>query len=214
MNPTERQRRILEWLKKILPHEGSLFESALHLWGHADLPCRAQLIAHAYRELCSGLANINGQSTRTDIYNLVDRVAQRMQELGPAPEATPTSGDDPRPAARESILVPRKMLEAVRELVDTRSAQPRGAARAQALFDRMHAREVRPDAEISASASRWHEMTGIFVTCCHDRDSDDAELIEILGTEVEFLEETLSSFAQGAVENLAVLDEILGQANT
>jgi hypothetical protein len=213
MKPSERQRRILDWLTKEQPYQGYLFESALHLWAQEGIPCRARLLAHAYRELCSGLANVNGQSSRTDILGLVDQVVGEVRVLGLGVDVTPALGMDPRPPSSEPILIPWKVVRAVRKLVDGRTADPKGAARAQAMFDRYYARAVTPDAEISPSASRWHKMNNQFVGCCHNREDADTDLIGILRGEVEFLEVTLDTFSQGAVDNLNGLDEILAQAN-
>jgi hypothetical protein len=211
---TDRQRRILEWLGKVFPHEARLFEAAIRLSENADLPCRARLVAHAYREMCSGLANINGQSSRADINGMIDRVARELEALGPVFDETLTSGSDPRPRALEPVPVPRKALTAIRELIAARSAQPKGPARAQALLDRLYERPTIAEAAISPTASRWHQMTGAFVRCCHDRDADDSVLMNSLEAEAQFLEETLISFTEGAVENLTALDDVLGQANT
>jgi hypothetical protein len=211
---TERQQRILEWLKKLFPHEALLFEAAIRLRADPPLPCRARLIAHAYREMCSGLANVNGQDSRKLIHELVEKVVRSAEALRPFLHQTLVSGADPRPRTRDPIPVPWEVLEAVRGLIEAHSAQPKGAARAQALLDRLNGRDPRPDAAISPTASRWHGMARVFTACCHDRRSDENELLAKLDVESEFLEATLiSSVAEGAVDNLAALDEILGQTN-
>jgi hypothetical protein len=57
-------------------------------------------------------------------------------------------------------------------------------------------------------------MTVTFQRCCHDRESGDSDLMNSLEAEAQFLEETLISFTEGAVQNLTALDDILGQTNT
>jgi hypothetical protein len=210
---TERQQRVLEWLNKAFPHEARLFEAAIHLRTDPAVPCRARLIAHAYREMCSGLANVNGQDSRKLINDQVEKLVRNVEVLGPLIDETPVSGADPRPKSRDAVPVPWSVIESLRELIAAHSSQPKGAARAQALLDRLNGREARPDAEIGPTASRWHRMARVFTACCHDRDRDDAELLDRLDVESQFLEATLSSIAAGAVENLAALDDILGQTN-
>lgn len=211
---TDRQQRILEWLKKLFPHEALLFEGAIRLRADPANPCRARLVAHAYREICSGLANINGQDSRKLINELVEKLVRSAEALRPLLEQTPVSGADPRPKSRDPVSVPWEVLEVVRELIAAYSEQPKGAVRAQQLLDRLNGREARTDAEISPTASRWHRMARAFTGCCHDRNSDEAVLLAKLDVESEFLEETLiSSVAEGAVDNLSALDEILGQTN-
>jgi hypothetical protein len=211
---TNRQQRVLEWLSKVFPHEALLFETAIRLSTHTDLPCRARLIAHAYREMCSGLANVNGQTSRTDFKGMIDKVARALGPIGPVIDENLTSGIDPRPRTREPVTVSWKAMTAIRELVAARSAEPKGAARAQALLDRLHERQSAADAAISPTAKRWHDMTETFQRCCHDRESHDSDVMNLLEAEAQFLEETLISFTEGAVENLTALDDILGQANT
>jgi hypothetical protein len=215
MAPTDRQQRILEWLRKVYPHEARLFESALWIRADPRIPCRARLMAHAYREVCSGLANVGGQSSRVEILGLVDKLVESLQRSGLVLKESPIAGDDPRPRAEEPVAVPCPVIRALSELVTARSAQPKGLARAQELLDRLHARRAIGNGEFTPTALRWHAMNETFVSCCHDRKRDDTELLESrLEAEVQFLEETLSSVAAGAVANLAVLDEILGEANS
>jgi hypothetical protein len=210
---TERQQQILEWLRRQFPHEGQLFESAVRLRADETMPSRARLIGHAYREMCSGLANVNGQTKKVDMNQLLDSVARHLQDEGITLDETPLAGDDPIPKVRAPITVRWNTMKAVKALVGAHAAQPRGPSRAQALFDRMHGRP--PTEEVSPSATRWHEMTRTFVYCCHNRDTADAVLLtERIDPELDFLEETLTSFAQGAVANLNALDDILEQANT
>ena len=209
---TERQLRILEWLQRQFPHEGRLFESAVRLRADETIPARARLIGHAYREMCSGLANVNGQTRRVDIKGLLDALARHLRNEGIRLEETPGPGNDPKPRSQSPVTLRWKTMKAVQKLVDAHSSELRGPSRAQALFDRMHARES--SAEVSPSAARWHEMTQAFVYCCHNRDAEDSSLLtNRIDPLLDFLEETLSSFAQGAVDNLNALDDILGQAN-
>lgn len=215
MVPTDRQRRILDWLRKVYPHEARLFESALWINAHASIPYRARFMAHAYRELCSSLANAGGQSSRLELPNLVKKLAEAVEKAGVILDETPITGDDPTPKAQEVLTFPHSAVTALRQLLTAHAAQPRGAARAQHLLDRVLAPRTNTDGQIMPTAQRLHAMNETFVACSHDRNSDDVELLAgKLTAEVEFLEETLSAAAAGAVENLSALDDILDQANS
>lgn len=213
MSPTVRQRRILQWLDKINPHGARMFETALRVRGNAALPCRSRLVAHALREVCSCLENLNGQTSRVTLDALAEKLVQAAITCGFSFESSPTSGADPKPKGRDPIPIPWKVAGAVRELIGAHTARPKGTMRAQALLDRLHGRQQTPTAEVTPTATRWHRMAQTFTRCCHDRLSADSELFSELDAEVEFLEEMLSSFTQGAVENLSALDEILAKAN-
>src|SRR5580658_6222536 len=76
---TDRQQRILDWLRRVYPHEARLYESALWIQDCPSIPYRARFIAHAYRELCSGLANSGGQSSRLELHDLVKNLAKAVE---------------------------------------------------------------------------------------------------------------------------------------
>lgn len=213
MNPTVRQQRILDWLKRVIPHGARLFETALRVRDDATIPCRSRVIAHAFRELCSCLENLNGQTNRVKLDALAEKLVQAVSASGFTFEDTPISGGDPRPKGRGSIQIPWKVAQAVRDLITAQTAEPKGPVRAQALLNHLHGRKQNVLTEVSATAGKWHQMARTFTRCCHDRHSDDLVLLKDLEMETVFLEEILSSFVEGAVDNLAVLDEILAQAN-
>ena len=110
---TERQQRVLEWLHKLFPHEALLFEATIRLRADPAVPCRARLIAHAYREMCSGLANVNGQDSRKLINDLVEKLVRNAEVLGPLIDETPVSGADPRPKSRDPVPVPWNVSAAI-----------------------------------------------------------------------------------------------------
>jgi hypothetical protein len=215
MIPTDRQQRILDWLRRVYPHEARLFESALWIQDCPSIPYRARFIAHAYRELCSSLANSGGQSSRLELHDLVKSLANAAEKAGLVLDETPIMGDDPKPKIQETLTAPHSVVAALRRLLTAHAARPRGAGRAQHLLDRVLAQRNNASGQIMPTADRLHSMNETFVACCHDRKTDDGELLEgRLATESEFLEEILSAAAAGAVENLSVLDEILDQANS
>ena len=215
MIATARQQRILDWLRRVYPHEARLFESALWIQACPGIPYRARFIAHAYRELCSGLANSGGQSSRLELHDLVKTLAKAVERAGLVLDETPIVGDDPRPKAQETLTITHSVVGALRPLLAAHTAPPRGMARAQLLLDRVLTRRSDASGQIMPTAERLHAMNETFVACCHDRKADDGELLKgKLATEVEFLEELLSAAAAGAVENLSVLDEILDHANS
>ena len=215
MIPIDRQQRILDWLRRVYPHEARLFESALWIQTCPDIPYRARFVAHAYRELCSSLANSGGQSSRLELHDLVKSLTKAVEKAGVVLDETPIVGDDPKPKVQETLTIPHSVVGALRALFAAHSATPRGIARAQLLLNRLLARRGDAGGQIMPTAERLHAMNETFVACSHDRKTDDGELLSgKLATEVDFLEELLSAAAAGAVENLSVLDELLDQANS
>jgi hypothetical protein len=214
MNPTDRQAIILQWLAKAYPHAGRMFESALWIAESNNIPCRARMIAHAYREICSELMNRYSPNSRDELRPLLDDLADQIQSftqpaaLGPA--SSPPVQRDPAP-----IAVPQAFIDSAQRVVTVHLAASTGRERALAVFRGIGQRAGATAPEVIPTAERWFLMSKFFVARAHDRKNDDGPLLlgdEFKG-ESEFFEATLQSFAASAIDNLNELDAILEDAN-
>ena len=119
MTPTPRQRAILEWLNRVYPHAGRMFETALWIAADERIPCRGRMIAHAYREICSVLLNEYSSNSREDLDGKLKDFVGEYRKLNinfevpassvPTPDASPT-------------LVPEPFLKAADAVVRTHAA--------------------------------------------------------------------------------------------
>ena len=214
MMPTERQSNILVWLDRVYPHSARMFRSAVEIAQSEEIPCRGRMIAHAYREICSDITNRYSPNSREEIKPLLDDIADEFEALslaqaGPGPGApAPPIENDPR-----QIAVPRTFIKATERLVVWHRREPTARERARAIFEGMQP-ERRATAVIGPTADRWFKMSKFFVSCVHDRTTDDTEMMQgQFQEEVEFFEATLDSFATPAIGNLDELDNILEDAN-
>jgi hypothetical protein len=196
MTPTDRQTAILRWLAKAYPHAGRMFESALSVAETNDIPCRARMIAHAYREICSELMNRYSPNSRDELKPLLDDLADQFQSLArraaAGPASTPPIESDPA-----SVAVPQTFIDSAQRVVTVHLAAPKGMDRSLAVFRGMAQRAGAAAAEVIPTAERWFRMSKFFVARAHDRKADDGPLLlgdEFKG-EAEFFEATLQSFA-------------------
>jgi hypothetical protein len=212
---TNRQTKIMEWLAKVNPHSGRLFDAAVRLTANAALPCRGRFVAHAYREICSGLLNQYSSNTREEMAPRLDRLTREYGKLNNAPEPTPAaSGDALAEGAPALPAVPVSFMQAVGAVVMLHSAAPKGKERAQAIFAGMTSNRRAGALGVSQTADRWFRMYNYFVACVHDRETDDGEMMGAdFEREASFFEDTLLSFAEPAIANLDALDDILEEAN-
>jgi hypothetical protein len=211
MTPTPRQATILAWLQRVDAHAGALFESALWIAQDDRIPCRARMIAHGYREICSMLMNEYSTNSRDVLRDKVAAFAVEFRDLGVSLDVP--SGSSPEPDSAPT-LVPRSFLRAASEVVTSHGATETARVRARAVIEGLGNRRA-PTADVGPTADRWFEMSRYFAGAVHDRVTPDAQLMEgQLRHEAQFFEETLSAFAESAANNLDVLDEILEDANT
>ena len=214
MTPTERQSNILVWLGRAYPHSARLFQSALEIVESETIPCRGRMIAHAYREICSDITNRYSPNSREENKPLLDDLADEFEALNLA-RAEPGPGVSAPPIENDpgQIAVPRTLITATERVVVWHRREPSGRERARAIFEGMQL-ERRTTAGIGPTADRWFKMSKFFVSCVHDRTTDDTEMMQgQFQEEVEFFEATLDSFATPAIGNLDELDNILEDAN-
>lgn len=210
MTPTSRQATILAWLQRVDAHAGALFESALWIVEDERIPCRGRMIAHAYREICSMLMNEYSSNSRDVTRDKVAAFAVEFRKLGISFDVP--AGSSPEPDSAPTP-VSRSFLMAAADVVTSHSAMDTARVRARAVIEGLANRQG-PQADVGPTADRWFEMSRFFAKAVHDRETPDAQLLEgQLRQEVQFFEETLSAFAESAVSNLDVLDEILEDAN-
>lgn len=211
---TSRQTRIMEWLARVNPHSGGLFDAALRLTADATLPCRGRFVAHAYREICSGLLNQYSSNTREEMAPHLDRLKSEYAKLGMAPEPALPAGGDTQAEGASTVPVPRSFIQSVGAVVTLHGAAPKGKDRAQAVFVGMTSNRRATTLGVSPTADRWFGMYNYFVGCAHNRDTDDSVMMDDkFVREAIFFEDTLLSFAEPAIANLDALDDILEEAN-
>jgi hypothetical protein len=211
MTPTARQAMILAWLQRVNAHAGALFESALWIAQDERIPCRARMIAHAYREICSMLMNEYSSNSRDVLRDKVAAFAVEFRNLGISLDVPSGSSPEPDSAPR---AVQQSFLIAAAEVVTSHGATETARVRARAVIEGLGNRSG-ARADVEPTADRWFEMTRFFAKAAHEREKPDAQLmVGQLLQEVQFFEETLSAFAESAASNLDVLDEILEDANT
>jgi len=212
---TERQAKIREWLGRVNPHAGRLFEAAVKLTDHIDLACRGRFVAHAYREICSNLMNQYSSNEREEIKPQLDSLATELAGAGIAVEPASVSASEPAVVSDSTVAIPRALLDRVASVVAIHLATPKGKDRAQAIFRGMALDPKALNLGVSQTADRWFRMYNYFVGCAHNREADDTVMMgDAFEREVAFFEETLLSFAEPAIENLNALDEILAVANS
>jgi hypothetical protein len=191
-----------------------MFQSALEIAESAAIPCRGRMIAHAYREICSDITNRYSPNSREDIKPLLDDLADEFEALNLSrAESGPGVSEPPIENDPGQIGVPGTLIRATGRLVVWHRREPTGRERARAIFQGLQP-ERRATAEIGPTADRWFKMSKFFVSCVHDRTTDDQEMMQgQFQEEVEFFEATLDSLATPAIGNLDELDNILEDAN-
>jgi hypothetical protein len=211
---TDRQTKIMEWLTRVSPHSGRLFEASLRLTADTALPCRGRFVAHAYREICISLLKQDSSNAREEIAPRLDRLKREYAKLAIAPEPAPPMGGDALAADSGALSVSRAFIQSVDAVVKLHSAAPKGRERAHAMFVAQGAGPRVGNSGASQTADRWFEMYNYFVRCAHNKDDDDNVLMaENFAREALFFEDTLLSFAEPAIANLDALDDILEEAN-
>jgi hypothetical protein len=135
MTPTTRQSSILQWLGKVYPHAGRLFESALWVFANEDIPCRGRMIGHAYREICSELMNRYSPQSHEYLKPLLDDFAD---EFGALDLVNATLGPVAASIAVENepggITVPRTFVGAAERVVKRHRSEPAARQRAILMF--------------------------------------------------------------------------------
>src|SRR5947207_15994620 len=86
MTPTPRQAAIVGWLRRVNAHAGDMYESALWLTAHEQMPCRGRMIAHAYREICSMLMNEYSSNSPEPLEPCLDEFADEHPKLNIHPD--------------------------------------------------------------------------------------------------------------------------------
>jgi len=215
MIQTDRQAIILQWLCKVHPHAARLFESALWIAANDKIPCRARMISHAYREVCSELMNSYSPIERDKLKLLLDDLGTEFQRLPRRREPSPAS-TPPVESELGLIAVPQPFLDSAQRVLSVHLAAPKARDRALAVFRGIGQRVGNSTVEVIPIAERWFRMSKYFAGHAHDRTSDDRELFsgDAFQGETEFFEATLQSFAVSAIANLNELDTILEDANT
>lgn len=214
MPHTDGQAKILQWLTRVDPHSGRLYEAALTLREGGVLPYPGRFIAHVYREICIGLLNLYSSNEREELKPLLDRLNAEYRRLNLSRVSEVLEGSNPFAEGKDAQVVPRSFIESVEAVVAHHSSAPRIKSRAQAVFAAQASDPDPNNLGSSQTADRWLDMYNYFVRCAHNRTEDDAALMgEPFALTVTFFEETLLSFAEPAVGNLDALDAILEQAN-
>lgn len=204
----------MEWLARVNPHSGRLFDAALRLTTDAALPCRGRFVAHAYREICSGLLNQYSSNVREEMAPRLDRLTREYGKLSIAAEPTPAASNDALVEGDSTLPVPHSFVQSVGAVVALHSAAPKGKERAHAVFAGMTSNPRASTSGVSQTADRWFRTYNYFVGCVHDRETDDSVMMGAdFEREASFFEDTLLSFAEPAIANLDALDDILEQAN-
>jgi hypothetical protein len=212
---TNKQAKVAQWLERVNPHSAKLFESAVRLTEDLTLPCRGRFVAHAYREICSGLFNSYSSNSRDDIKPHLDRLASEFGKLTILGDELREPSNGPLEPSLPDVSVSRVFIGAVSAVVKVHIAAPKGRERALAVFDGLASNPKASRSGVSQTADRWFSMYNYFVACVHDRTTDDSEMMsDEFNREVSFFEDTLLSFAEGATTNLDVLDGILEEANS
>ena len=141
-----------------------------------------------------------------DLADDFDALNLTRAERGPGASA-PIENDPGQTA------VPRTLIRATEQLIAWHRKEPTGRERARAIFEGMQT-ERRATTGIGPTADRWFKMSKFFVSCVHDRKTDDTEMMQgRFQEEADFFEATLDSFATSAIGNLNELDSILEDAN-
>ena len=211
MTPTPRQATIVGWLRRIKSHAGDMYESALWLAAHEEIPCRGRMIAHAYREICSMLMNEYSANSREPLETRLEEFTEQYRKLNIGPEIS--VGSSPRPDV-SAASVPDSFLKAAAAVVRVHTTTDNARARSRAIFEsqlRRHGSRT----DVGPTSDRWYRMSRFFQERAHDRETPDVEMLNgQFRQEVDFFEETVSALAETAIRNLDTLDQILEDANS
>lgn len=211
---TARQQTILAWLGRAYPSAADLFTSGLRVREDTELPCRIRLMAHAFRELCIVINNQHSSNSR-DFEPLLYAMEKEYRSLNyePTPLAPPLEAASQVPKDG-SVAVPGAFMLSVAKVVESRGSRLSGRERARIALQAMSGASGR-QADVTPTATRWHDMYSYFVGRAHAHDADSGGTDPTaLDHELQFFEETLESFAQPAITNLDELDVILESANS
>jgi hypothetical protein len=211
VTPTPRQAKIIDWLRRLNGHAADMFVSALAIADNEAIPCRARMMAHAYREICIIIMNVYSANSRDVPKDQMQKFVNEFRKLSisfETPAAAPPTPDTATTPVPVSFL--KAAEAAVRAHTTTQSARDRAQAVIEGIFGK---RASQPD--IRPMADRWFQMSSSFHKWAHNPTTPDAQILAgSFKEEVQYLEESLFAFAESAIANLDVLDDVLESANT
>jgi len=173
-------------------------------------------MTHAFREMWLVIMNHYSTNSRTEMKPLLEELASEYMKTGYNATRLSQSAVDAEPSPEPApVTVPDAFMRCADRIIQLHSSSHSGRSRTRIAFEVMSSGPSGVKVDVVPTADRWHEMFIYFVSRAHAPDADDGGTNpERLELELQFLEETLLSFAQPAIPVLDDLDKILASANS
>jgi hypothetical protein len=212
---------ILGWLKRTAPSLGELYEGAVQLFCHRNIPGWTRMLCHAVREVGNELPNVITGTTSGMLLQHTNRVGKLLTIW--KEQNLPTDGSIPGVQVSESstvpdtstVVIPHGVYVEIAELMrdHEQSRQVRVEAATQMfgalLPDQKHRDAFRP------VVRQWRDAVQWFVGKAHDSKWTDADLdLDELARNFEIFETPLAAALQQFFTTMKELDEILEDANS
>jgi len=208
---SERQKRIINWLKEVETELGELYEGALRMIKNRFFPGRDRLICHAVREIRNRLPNAVAGKYAVERLNYPEEVTPIAKAWKKAGLEGVYEKQSAKTSNEPGQFVPREVLVLVDKLVKKhREVKNRKEENARRLLIAIEPENEQMKSSLTPVVEKWIDVTEWFVDRAHvGKAVDEDELVE----HFETFEVVLGTFARYFYEGFEEIEQIVEKAN-
>jgi len=208
---SERQKRIINWLREVEPELGELYEGALEMIKNRSFPGRDRLICHAVREIRNRLPNAVAGKYAVERLNYPEEVTPIAKAWKKAGLESVYKKKSDETGIEPGQYVPREVLVLVNRLIRRHGeVKDRKEANARRLLIALEPENEQLRWSLAPVVDKWIEETEWFVDRVHvGKAVNEDELV----AHSEAFEVVLGTFAQHFYEGFEEIEQLVEKAN-
>ena len=208
---SEKQKRILNWLREVEPELGELYEGALRVMKDRSLPGRSRFICHAVREIRNRLPNSvagNHAIERLSYPEEVTLIVKAWERAGLesvyVKQSAKASNEPGQFVTREVLVLVDKLVKKHREVKNRKEEN------ARRLLISIEPENEQMRSSLTPVVEKWIDVTEWFVERAHvGKAVDEDELV----AHFETFEVVLGTFARHFYEGFEEIEQLVEKAN-
>ena len=208
---SERQKRIINWLKEVETELGELYEGALRMIKNRSFPGRERLICHAMREIRNRLPNAVAGKNAVELLIYQEEVTPIAKAWDKAGLEGVYEKQSTKASNEPGKFVPRDVLVLVNKLVKKhREVKNRKEENARRLLISIEPENEQMRSSLTPVVEKWIDVTEWFVERAHvGKAVDEDELV----AHFETFEVVLGTFARHFYEGFEEIEQLVEKAN-